>query len=398
MESFFHFAVIGAGASGLTAAAEAAKRGVSVIVIDNLDPPAAKVLISGGGKCNFTNRNASSEHYLSANPHFCKSALAKLPPQDVISSFERGGIRWEEREDGKIFAFSASDICKFLIGRAKEAGSVFHFGKAAYDVERDENGFLVSCKGGNIRCRCLLVATGSPACPAAGGNDFGIKLAEKFGLGVIPSAPALVPFRFAETAPVDFSDLSGIALPVCIKTAGKRVKGRLLFTHKGLSGPAVLTASLYWNAGEKIVIDFLPDDSPADFLKKLKARKDKRKTASALSELMPQRLAAHFAALLPEDKREKPLTELPDKLFSVLEDGLKRCAFIPSGTDGYAKAEVAKGGIDTREIDSATMECRRIPGLYFSGEVLDVTGELGGYNLHWAWASGTAAGRAAART
>lgn len=398
MEDFFHLAVIGGGASGLSAATEAAKRGVSVVVIDKFDPPAAKVLISGGGKCNFTNRNASAEHYLSANPHFCKSALAALSPQDVISAFERDGIRWEERESGKIFAFYALDVRNALLERAKKAGSVFRFGETVINVKQEENAFLISCKKGNIRCNKLLIATGNLACPAVGGNDFGMKLAQSFGLRVITPAPALVPFRFADNMPVDFSDLSGIALPVRIKTAKKTIADRLLFTHKGLSGPAVLTASLYWNEGEKIVIDFRPDTSVIDFFKTLKTRKDKRKTASALSELIPQRLAARFAALLPEGKREKPLTEIPDKLFSVLDEAVKRCAFIPSGTDGYAKAEAAKGGIDTREINSATMECRRIPNLFFSGEVLDVTGELGGYNLHWAWASGTAAGKAAART
>ncbi len=391
MENVFDLAVIGAGASGLTAAAVAAENGLSVLLLDNAETPAKKVMISGGGKCNFTNKFVSPDHYLSKNPHFCKSALARLKPEDVLAAFKNAGIPFSEREDGKFFANSAENVKNHLLSRAKKAGALFRFKEDILNLEPLNAGFRISCKTKTVNAAKVLVSTGSPACPAAGGNSFGFKLAKKLSINVIAPEPALVPLRFPENPLVDFSGLAGISLDVKIKCSKKSCSAPLLFTHKGISGPAVLTASLYHDGAAPLSIDFFPEGSLAAHLKTLKENKDKRKISSVLCDFFPQRLALRFAALLPDEKKNAPLAEIPDKLFFKLENTLKNFPFPFAGTEGFEKAEVAKGGIDTKEINSATMESERVPGLYFSGEVLDVTGEVGGYNLHWAWASGTAA-------
>lgn len=390
------FIVIGAGASGLTAAAEAGKAGKSVLVIDRLPLPAQKVFISGGGKCNFSNKNVSAARYLSANPHFCKSALSRFGWQDFTAKLDSAGIPWEEREDGKLFAFSGSSVRRMLLEAAQEAGCEFKFGVSSLCVEKTDESFSITADGLSVTAKAVLIASGGLSYPSAGATDIGYRLAKQFGLNVIAPAPALVSLHFDMDHGPDMTGLAGISLPAEVKTGRKTFSGNVLFTPLAFSGPAILQASLYTTKDTPVQIDFLPGINVFEWLKSRRNNRDKRLAASVLSEKMPQRLAQKFAALLPDEKSSRPVTELPDKLFSMLADNINRCTFIPPETSGWTKAEVTKGGVDTAELSSASMECRTVPGLYFSGEIIDVTGELGGFNLHWAWASGTAAGRAAA--
>lgn len=391
------FIVVGAGASGLTAAAEAARAGKSVLVADRCSLPAQKVFISGGGKCNFSNKNVSSTRYLSANPHFCKSALSRFSWQDFTAKLDSAGIPWEEREDGKLFAFSGSSVRRMLLQAAQEAGCIFSFGISSFSLEKKDGGFLAFIDGKAVFAKAVLIASGGLSYPSAGATDIGYRLAEQFGLNIIPTAPALVPLHFDMDNTPDMTGLSGISLPVEIRTGKKIFSGSLLFTPLAFSGPAILQASLYKTKDAPVRINFLPGVNILEWLKSRRNAKDKRQAASVLCEKMPQRLAQKFAALLPGEKSSLPVTELPDKLFSLLADKIGSYTFIPPETSGWKKAEVTKGGVDTAELSSATMECRKLPGLYFAGEIIDVTGEIGGFNLHWAWASGTAAGRAAAQ-
>lgn len=397
MLNSYDIIIIGAGASGLTAAAETARAGKSVLAVDHFSLPARKVFISGGGKCNFSNKNVSAAHYLSANPHFCKSALSRFSWQDFTAKLDSADIPWEEREDGKLFAFSGSSVRRLLLQTAQEAGCEFKFGISSFSLEKTPAGFLASIDDRSVAAKAVLIASGGLSYPSAGATDIGYRLAQQFGLNIIPAAPALVSLQFDMDNTPDMMGLAGISLPAEVKTGKKAFSGSLLFTPLAFSGPAILQASLYRTEGAAVRIDFLPGINVLEWLKSRRNAKDKRLTASVLSEKMPQRLAQKFAALLPEEKAARPVTELPDRLFSLLADKINRYTFIPPETSGWTKAEVTKGGIDTAELSSATMECRKVPGLYFAGEVMDVTGEIGGFNLHWAWASGTAAGRAMAQ-
>lgn len=395
MPDHYDLIVIGAGAAGLTAAAHAGKSGKSVLVVDKNTQPARKVFISGGGKCNFSNKFVSALHYVSDNPHFCKSALAGLSFQEVTQELDRAGIKWEEREDGKLFAFSGAEIRQFLLDRARRAGAVFLFGIPEFDLQK-ENCFRLACAAGTFLSENVLIASGGISYPAAGATDIGYRLAGQFGLKVIRPEPALVSLDFEREMRPDFSGLNGISLPVQIKTGKKIMRGSLLFTHGGISGPAVLQTSLYHENGRPVEIDFLPQTDLAAVLKSRRAAGEKKRIFAVLSDYLPARLVERFADLLPAESRTIPLSGVSDKSFSLLDDKIKRCRFVPPRTGGWAKAEVTRGGVDVNALFSATMECRTVPGLYFAGEVVDVIGELGGFNLHWAWASGKAAGKATA--
>lgn len=396
LPNHYDLIIIGAGAAGLTAAAQAGRNGKSVLVIDKNLQPARKVFISGGGKCNFSNKFVSAQHYLSSNPHFCKSALAGLSFQEVTQELDRAGIKWEEREEGKLFAFSGAEIRRFLLDRARRDGAVFLFGIPEFNLQK-ETCFRLESAAGTFLSENVLIASGGISYPSAGATDIGYRLAGQFGVNVIKPEPALVSLDFAPEMRLDFSGLNGISLPVRIKTGKKIIQDSLLFTHRGISGPAVLQTSLYHKNGQPVEIDFLPQTDLTAVLKNCRSAGEKKKITAILSDFMPFRLAERFASVLPAENRAVPLSSVSDKSFALLNDEIKRCRFVPPQTGGWAKAEVTKGGVDVNALSSATMECRTVPGLYFAGEVVDVTGELGGFNLHWAWASGTAAGRAAAR-
>lgn len=383
--------VIGAGAAGLTAAACAARFGKSVLIIEKNAEPARKIYVSGGGKCNFSNRRVNGDHYLSANPRFCRSALAGVTPDDVLKRLDDARIGWEEREDGKLFAFSGESIRRFVLNEARAAGAELLTGVALFDLQKSDV-FRLTCSAGEFSADAVLIATGGKSCPALGATGIGFSLAEKFGLKVVPPEPALVSLKLASGTAPDLTGLSGVSLPVRIKTGKRGQFGDLLFTPDAVSGPAVLQTSLRWNAGEAVEIDFLPETDLTAVLKTRRLSKEKKHLAAVLSEMMPSRLARRFVGNIEENT---PLSAVSDKVFAKLDRTVKHFRFTPPATGGWTKAEVTKGGVDVNGLFSATMESRTVSGLYFAGEVVDVTGEVGGYNLHWAWASGTAAGKAA---
>jgi hypothetical protein len=382
--------VIGAGASGLMCAATAGARGRSVLVLDHAPRAGAKVLISGGGRCNFTNRDVSAAHYLSANPHYCTSALARFPPRSVLELIERRGIRWHEREEGQLFLDgSARQIVDLLREACDRAGARVELERRIGRIGRDAGGFTVETDGGAVRSASLVVATGGLSYAKLGASGFGFDIARQFGLSVVPPRPALVPFVFSRADREALGGLAGVSVDVAISCAGRSFGGKVLFTHRGLSGPAALQASLHWRPGEPILIDLLPG---ADILDELLRRRGSRsEPKSLLAPHLPKRLAALLCDRLGA---AGPLNQLSERVLRKLAAGLRAWTITPGGTEGYATAEVTAGGVDTAELSSKTMEVRRAPGLYFIGEVVDVTGELGGYNLHWAWASGHAAGMA----
>lgn len=392
MKKNYDLIVIGAGASGLTAAFIAAKAGKAVLVVDSSSSPAVKVAVSGGGKCNFSNRNVHASHYLSNNPHFCKSALARLHPQDITKILDNAEIKWEEREKGKLFAFSGIEIRDFLVKRAVDNNVEIQMRAEVKSVQKNQNGFELLINQDVISAANVLIATGGMSYPSVGATDFGMRLAKQFTLKTVKSRPALVSLSFCKNDGMDWSGLSGLSLPARISIGKKSFEEDLLFTHQGFSGLGIFQASLYWEEGMPVQIDFMPDVNAFELLKSRRQVKDKKQIATALSEKMPQRLAQRFAGTIPVEKRNLPLTELSDKIFTTLAANLNAYSFIPSATGGWDKAEVTKGGVDTTELFSTTMACRKVPNLYFAGEVMDVTGELGGFNLHWAWASGTVAG------
>jgi predicted Rossmann fold flavoprotein len=389
-ESTKNVIIIGAGASGLFCAIECARRGRSVLVLDHGPRTGSKVRISGGGRCNFTNLHVSPANYRSRNPHFCKSALARFTPRDILSLVEKHRIAYYEKEAGQIFCVKSSrDFIAMLEQECAGAGVEVRLSCSLSEVARDE-GFFVTTKQGLFRSDSLVIATGGLSYGKLGATGFGHDLARQFGLKVVPPAPALVPFVFPGKAQAIFRELAGVSLVAAVSCGGKRHPGSLLFTHRGLSGPAALQASLSWTAGEPLLIDLLPD---RDILAILLARRRSRmELRSLLAEHLPKRLAEVWCGLMADPK---PLDQTSDRELKEIAEGLHAWKVLPKGTEGYDTAEVTAGGVDTDELSSKTMGAKKVPGLYFIGEVMDVTGELGGYNLHWAWASGFAAGQVA---
>ncbi|NTW65365.1 MAG: NAD(P)/FAD-dependent oxidoreductase [Nitrospirae bacterium] len=380
--------IIGAGAAGQFCAIECARRGRSVLVLDHGPRTGAKIRISGGGRCNFTNRHVSPANYHSRNPHFCKSALARFTPRDILSLVEKHHIAYYEKDAGQIFcARSSRDIVAMLEQECARAGVEMRLSCPLSDVAREE-GFFVTTKQGVFRSDALVIATGGPSYPALGASGFGLDVARQFGLTVVPPRPALVPFVFSARDQKVFHELAGISLDAAVSCDVKCFRGSILFTHRGLSGPAALQASLYWTPGEPLVIDLLPG---TDVLEVLAA---KRRSRMELRNLLAGHLPKRFAeAWCDQMVTSKPLDQTSDRELKETALRLHAWKVLPKGTEGYATAEVTAGGVDTDELSSKTMEVKRVPGLYFIGEVVDVTGELGGYNLHWAWASGFAAGQ-----
>lgn len=377
--------IIGAGASGLMCAIEAGKRGRSVLVIDHADKPARKVRISGGGYCNFTNVNIHPEAYLSENPDFCKSGLARFGSHDFIGMLDRHGIKYIEKEDGCLFCTRGSAvIIDMLLKECKQAGAEMSLGCRIADVSKGVR-FRLSTNCGVMESESLVTATGGMSYPSAGATGIGYKIARHFGLRVTPLKPALVPMVLSSGDAEITSSLSGVSVDGVATCNGRSCRGSILFTHKGLSGPAILNISLYWDKGDDIVVNLLPDiDALKLFMDNRRSRKEMH---NFLSAYLPKRLCRMLCEI------SKPINQYTAEEFKALAQKLHAWTLKPAGTEGYGKAEVTSGGVDTDELSSKTMESKKIKGLYFIGEVADVTGKLGGFNLQWAWSSGYAAGQ-----
>ena len=390
--SDFDAIVLGAGAAGLFCGAVAAQHGAKVLVLDHADEPGKKILISGGGRCNFTNVHTAPDRYLSANPHFAKSALSRYTARDFIALVDAHRIAWHEKTLGQLFCDgSARQIVDLLLAELAKGGGELRCGEAIRDVAHADGRFAVTTSRTIHTARQLVIATGGPSIPKMGATGFAYDLARQFGLKVVHPRPALVPLTLGGEE-VLFRELSGVSAPV-VATAGKASFAEAaLFTHRGLSGPAILQASSYWTSGEPLWIDFLPGRK-RDWLLEAKHTSPRATLRSALRDSLPQRLADVLADRLALDGI---LGALADKPLRAAQEKLARWAFHPNGTEGYAKAEVTAGGISTAELSSKTLEATRVPGLYAIGEAVDVTGWLGGYNFQWAWASGHAAGLAIA--
>jgi predicted Rossmann fold flavoprotein len=399
----FDVIVIGAGAAGMMCAAQAGRRGRRVLIIDHSAKLGERIRISGGGRCNFTNRNVGAQNYLSQNPHFCRSALARFSQRDFIAMIERRRISYHEREHGQLFCDdTAQDIIDMLKDGCDDTGVQWAMQCPVHNVERIENHeaglrFAVATGRGTFRCQSLVIATGGLAAPKIGASPFGYKIAEQFGLRVVPPKPALVPLALAPETLDPLKPLAGASLDAGTLCDGGSFRENVLITHRGLSGPAILQISSYWQMQEygcgkkqSIEIDLLPDLDAAAWL--AEHRRSKALLSNLLAERLPRRFTHEWCALFGW---AKPVNELSQRELDAAAQALKAWALLPSGTLGYAKAEVTLGGVDTGELSSKTMEAKSAPGLYFTGEVVDVTGWLGGYNFQWAWSSGWVAGQVA---
>jgi predicted Rossmann fold flavoprotein len=389
MEHGFDAIVLGAGAAGLMCAARAGQRGRRVLVLERASAPGKKILISGGGRCNFTNIGAGPANYLSANPHFAKSALARYTAQDFLELVESYGIAWHEKTLGQLFCDgSAKQIVALLLEECAKGGVEIRCGEEIVRVEQGD-GFTITTQTGTYRAPALVIATGGPSIPKMGATGFAYDLARQFGLKLVEPRPALVPLTLGGEE-VLFRDISGVSAPVVVSADKASFAEAALFTHRGLSGPAILQASSYWRPGEPLFVDFLPQRD-AGWLLDAKRANPRAGLRAHLRDAFPARLADILTDKLA---LEGELGNLPDKALRAAGERLKRWEFRPNGTEGFAKAEVTVGGISTAELSSKTMAAKRIPGLYAIGEAVDVTGWLGGYNFQWAWASGVAAGDA----
>ncbi|MEP6785759.1 MAG: NAD(P)/FAD-dependent oxidoreductase [Sphingomonadales bacterium] len=381
--------VLGAGGAGLMCAATAGQRERRVLVIDHADAPGQKILISGGGRCNFTNIHTAPDRFLSVNPHFAKSALGRYRPQDFIDLVDRHGIAWHEKTLGQLFCDgSAKQIVAMLMDECAAGKVAFAFGQGISDIAHADGMFTVHHGGRSAHAPSLVIATGGPSIPKIGASGFAYDLARQFGLKIVEPRPALVPLTLGGDEAL-FRDLSGVATEVVASVGKAAFREAALFTHRGLSGPSILQASSYWRHGEAVTIDFLPD-ATRGWLRAAKRASPRASMKALLGQSLPARLAETLAERIG---LQGELSGHKDDALDLGERRLSAWAFHPNGTEGFAKAEVTVGGISTAELSSQTMEARRVPGLYAIGEAVDVTGWLGGYNFQWAWASGWAAGR-----
>jgi predicted Rossmann fold flavoprotein len=381
--------VIGGGAAGLFCAIEAGKRGRRVLVLEHAERVGKKIAISGGGRCNFTNIHTNPLNFLSANPHFCKSALARYTPTDFIALVEKHGIKYHEKKLGQLFCDQSSQqVIDMLLRECADAGVEISCGVQVRRVSR-ENGFTVETNQGSFNAGSLVIATGGLSIAPLGATDFGYSIARQFGLKIEPPRPALVPFTLSSTVQRQLSSLSGVSLDASVGFAGTEFRENILITHRGLSGPAMLQISLYWEAGAPIVLNLMPD---ADIPNLLRDRQGSEiELANLLAQHWPRRFAKAWCDLYVPSR---PLKQFNGRELAEIAEKIQRLQITPAGTEGFKKAEVTAGGVATSELSSQTMEAKRVPGLYFIGEVVDVTGQLGGYNFQWAWASGYAAGQA----
>ena len=394
----FDVAIIGAGAAGMMCAAVAAQRGRSVVLIDHASKLAEKIRISGGGRCNFTNRRVGPENFISANPHFAKSALAGYSPDDFLALIKRYGIAWHEKHRGQLFCDKSSeDIINMLRMECEQGGVQWRMPCSVDEVIQTESnhlqGFKLSLnedgRRSSLTVSSLVIATGGLAIPQLGATDYGLKIARQFGLKVVEPRPALVPLTFDGNTWADFVPLAGVALETGVATGEGRTKQffleDVLFTHRGLSGPGILQISSYWQPGQPISLDLAPGQNMSQMLLEAKSG-SKQQVGTLLGSLWPKRLAERWLG----DDASKRLADLPDRYLVELGKRIHAWSIVPNGTEGYKKAEVMRGGVDTRGLDQRSMEAKTVSGLHFIGESVDVTGWLGGYNFQWAWASGFA--------
>ena len=382
--------ILGAGGAGLMCAAVAGQRGRRVLLVDHADAPGKKILISGGGRCNFTNVGAAPDRYLSANPHFATSALKRYAPADFLALVERHGIAWHEKKLGQLFCDgSARQIVAMLIAECPKPEVTLKLGRPVRALDHADGLFRVTVGAEEAEAPRLVLATGGLSIPKLGASGFAYDVARRFGLKIVEPRPGLVPLTLGGDETL-FRTLSGVAADVVARCGPAVFREAALFTHRGLSGPAILQVSSYWRSREPISIDFLAD-APLDALIAAKRERPRAKFAAALAALLPARLADTLAERIELDG---DLGNLPDRRLAEAERSLRDWRFTPNGTEGFAKAEVTTGGISTDGLSSRTMEARAVPGLYAIGEAVDVTGWLGGYNFQWAWASGWAAGQA----
>lgn len=385
--------VIGAGAAGLMCAGTAARYGASVLLLDHADQPGNKIRISGGGRCNFTNRFADASGYISQNPHFCKSALSRFSAADCIAMVEEAGIAYHERDHGQLFCDgSAGQIVDMLLQPCREYGVDMRLGSNITGVKKQE-GFEVETGHGLFRAASLVVAAGGLSLPKIGASAFGLTLAESFGLSIIPPVAGLVPFTLTGGEQEALKALAGISLDVSVRCRSVAFREAMLFTHRGLSGPAMLQISSYWRPGDTVEINLLPGCNTRAMLLEKRQARAQAMLSTVLAEQLPRRLVQFLMQSMFEDVR---MQQLNDRQIEQMAVQLKSWRVKPSATEGYRTAEVTVGGVDTNELSSKTMQSKKISGLYFIGEVVDVTGHLGGFNFQWAWSSGYAAGLAVA--
>jgi predicted Rossmann fold flavoprotein len=383
--------IIGAGAAGLMCAIEAGKRGRKVIVLDHANKAGKKILMSGGGRCNFTNYFIESDNFISNNPRFCKSALSRYSQWDFLALIESYRIAFHEKDHGQLFCNeSAKDILAMLLSECAKVRVIVQLNTRIDHIERLANQFYINTGNGRLACESLVVATGGLSIPKMGATPLGYKIAEQFGINVVSTRAGLVPFTLHPEDKDRFSTLSGIAVPCLVSNKRQSFRENILFTHRGLSGPAVLQISSYWQPGEEVMVNLLPQANLNAELKSNRQQKIKSTLKTILDGYLPKRL---IRCLLNEDLLNLTLHDLSDRQIQQISDQLHNWSIKPNGTEGYRTAEVTLGGLDCDAISSKTMESKKVPGLYFIGEVIDVTGWLGGYNFQWAWSSGWCAGQ-----
>ena len=387
----FDTIIIGAGAAGLMCAGVAAERGRRVMVLDHAQNVGEKIRISGGGRCNFTNLYASPDNFVSQNPRFCISALNRFNQHDFIKMVNERAIAYHERDHGQLFCdTSAKDIIDMLVARCKTHGARIQLHTHITDIKRNENGFSIVTDHGPLTCGSLVIATGGKSIPKIGATGFGYEIAKRFGLNIVPTRAGLAPLTFEGTLLTQIKELSGIAIDATIRCHKTSFTEALLFTHRGLSGPAILQISSYWNEGDELRIDLAPGIDVFEILKSSKTANPKQDVATVIATLVPKRLAKLIVEWNGAPGR---IGETGDKVLRQVGAGVNDWRVTPSGSEGYRTAEVTIGGVATNELSSKTMEANKVSGLYFIGEAVDVTGHLGGYNFQWAWASGHAAGQ-----
>ena len=388
--------VIGGGAAGLMCALTAGRRGKRVLVVEHANRVGKKILMSGGGRCNFTNTGTTPANYLSANPHYCKSALARYTPADFIDMVDRHGIAWHEKELGQLFCDDSSkQIVKMLLDECEAAGVRIETGCGVERVQHTGEGFRLHSTRGSLSAPALVVACGGLSIPSMGASGFGHELARQFGHTVLPTRAGLVPLTLTGKHQEHLQDLSGVALPVEASCNGRSFRNFMLITHRGVSGPAILQISSYWQPGDELRLDLLPGQGALDVLQQLQRERPAAELRTVLGDLLPKRFAQRLCEVwLPQLKPQRPMKQFNLPELKQVAAQLQAWPLIASGTEGYRTAEVTLGGVDTDELSSSTMQSKQVAGLYFIGEVVDVTGWLGGYNFQWAWASGHAAGNA----
>ena len=388
--------VIGGGAAGLMCALTAGRRGKRVLVVEHANRVGKKILMSGGGRCNFTNTGTTPGNYLSANPHYCKSALARYTPSDFIDLVDRHGIAWHEKELGQLFCDDSSkQIVKMLLDECEVAGVRIETGCSVEAVQHTDAGFRLRTTRGTVSAPSLVVACGGLSIPSMGASGFGYELARQFGHTVLPTRAGLVPLTLTGKHQEHLQDLSGVALPVEASCNGQSFRNFMLITHRGVSGPSILQISSYWKPGDDLRLDLLPGQDALELLQRMQRERPAAELRTVLGDLLPKRFAQRLCEVwLPQLKPQRPMKQFNLPELKQVAGQLQEWPLIASGTEGYRTAEVTLGGMDTDELSSSTMQSKKVPGLYFIGEVVDVAGWLGGYNFQWAWASGHAAGSA----